>query len=170
MTDENPHRAGNTADLAVHLQQHKGEGHGRYIHGRSEVIQQGVLALEVMPANRQCRRDAQKDIQRRGQQTDLQAVGQTLHKVGGGAENVLIPFEREALGREHHHRRRRKGGNDDHHQRRDQKQHHQNRHDGTEDVYSFLTHSCRPPVSSYIRRWTAPPAPESAKSPPAGCS
>ena len=63
MTDEDPHCAGNAADLAVHLQKHEGKGHGRHIHGRGEVIQQGVLSLEVMPADGQSRRDTQKNIQ-----------------------------------------------------------------------------------------------------------
>ena len=170
MTDKDPYRAGDTANLAVHLQKHKGKSHRGHVHGRGEIIQQGILALEIMPADRQRRRHAQKNIQRRGQQADLQAVGQALHKVGGGTENVLIPLEGEALGREHHHRRRRKGGNDDHHQRRKEEQHYQHRHNGAEDIYPFFTHFCRPPVSSYIRQWKEPPKPGSAGSPPAGCS
>ena len=51
MADENAQHTGHTADLAVDLQQNKGEGHTGHIHGRGVVVQQGVLALKAVPAD-----------------------------------------------------------------------------------------------------------------------
>ena len=51
VTDENAQHTGHTADLAVDLQQNKGEGHTGHIHGRGVVVQQSVLALKAVPAD-----------------------------------------------------------------------------------------------------------------------
>ena len=147
MADENAQHTGHTADLAVDLQQNKGEGHTGHIHGRGVVVQQGVLAQKLY------------------RQTDRAAV--TPSRISAAVARIPIfrlftrpsikwveepkilayHFRGEALGREGDEGCGREGGDDDHHQRRQQEQHHQNgKRSGRADSHLFRAYHFPPPI------------------------
>ena len=155
MADEEPRHPRDPPDLAVYLEKHKGKGHAGHIHGGGKVIQQGVLPLEIIPAHRQSGKDPQKHIHPRGDKPQLQAVDQSIYKVGGGVKDIGVPLQRKPLGGKGDQGRGGKGGDNDDHQGGQQKDHHQPRQNPAGPVDPSVIHSFRLPSASYSPRSTA---------------